>query len=209
MIKKVGKIDLSQYQTNASGLPPMDDPRPCRELDSGKEFNYLEIGCGDGKLFSRFRERAKVCYGVEPGNWFDEPTIVTDITKLPSGLKFDVIVLHDILEHLEDPLGMMQRCKNLSNQGARIYCSFPNKDSWVAKVRKEKWDMVRPFGHLHYFSKKSSAILFDTSKWKITERYTHPGPKIDWRNILKVKRFFEDIVCAHHQWYWIGIFECE
>ena len=34
-----------------------------------KSFNYLEIGIGSGHLFTFFKERAHLSYGVEPGDW--------------------------------------------------------------------------------------------------------------------------------------------
>lgn len=203
-MKDVAKINLSEYKKDVINY---DDYKPCLELTSNKEFNYLEIGCGKGRLFHIFRENKKICYGVEPGNWFDEPCIVSDISKLPKDIKFDVIVMHDVLEHLENPINMMTLCKNIANKDARIYCCFPNKDSFVAKIKKEKWDMVRPLGHLHYFSKKSASILFNASKWKIVERYTFPCSKIYLRNILRVKRFLADVIYQHHQWYLIGVAE--
>ena len=174
---------------------------------TNKEFNYLEVGCGKGELFRRFRGNAKVCYGVEPGDWLDTPDIIRDISQLPKDIKFDVIVMHDILEHLEDPLDMMVLCRSISNNGARIYCSFPNKDSLVAKIRKEKWDMIRPFSHLHYFSKKSTSILFNAAKWKMITCQTFPKSSLYLRSRMTMGIFLKTILNQHHQRYAIGIAE--
>jgi len=179
------------------------------ELISMKEFNYLEIGCGNGELFRRFCVNAKVCYAVDPLKQLNLPNIVMDIMDLPKGLKFDVIVINDVLEHLESPLGMLKFCKNIANKGARIYCSFPNKDSWLARIKKEKWDMVMPVGHLHYFSRESVSVLFKTSKWRIIEQYAHPGAGIFWRSILRArwKIFLNDFIHLYSQWYVNGVAE--
>nr|MBP6948922.1 class I SAM-dependent methyltransferase [Candidatus Paceibacterota bacterium] len=135
-------------------------------------FNYLEIGVGSGKLFNYFEKKANISFGVEPGSWVlgnSKKNIVPSIEKLPKDINFDLIIAHDVLEHLTDPIMMLSDLKKTSNEGCIISCTFPNKDSFKAKIQKEKWHMVRPLGHLHYFSKKSIRIMFEKSEWTILE----------------------------------------
>lgn len=120
-------------------------------------FNYLEIGCGTGNLVKYFSEKANLSYGVEPGNWIKESNlnIVDSIDLLPSDIKFDIIVLSDVLEHIQDPNLMMEKISHIANKKAIIYLTFPNKDCLKAQLMKGKWSMVVPFGHIHFFSSKS------------------------------------------------------
>ncbi len=134
-----------------------------------KEFNVLEIGSGTGHLLTELSKKAKECFGVEPGrNWRGEnANVVSDISDLPPGVKFDLIVLNGVWEHLESPAGMLKELTSLANPGCIIFCDFPNASSHKARLLKAKWDMVRPFGHLHYFSRESVAKLFESAGWKI------------------------------------------
>lgn len=141
---------------------------PCLELTRPSRVNYLEIGCGEGQMLRYFLGKGAVCYGVEPGTWVRHDSIVSDIAEIPREAKFDVIVIYDVLEHLADPLLMLSTCRAMTNEGARIYCAFPNKDSLAARLLRQKWLMVRPLGHLHYFSRRSAATLFTRAGWMPT-----------------------------------------
>jgi hypothetical protein len=118
--------------------------------------NYLELGVGKGFLYRRFLERGWKCAGVEPGSWGSElPHIYSDITKLPRPYRADVLVALDVLEHVNDPVGTLRSLRSLTSLAGRLYCAVPNRESLRARLRREGWRMVRPIGHLHYFSKRS------------------------------------------------------
>jgi len=136
-----------------------------------KNFNYLELGIGSGQLFNFFLKKANISYGIEPGKWVvcDKQNIVSEIDQLPSNVKFDIIIAHDVLEHLTNPTNMIKRLKKSANKGCIFYCTFPNKDSFKAKILKSKWSMIRPFGHLHYFSALSVKHLFQKNELEIIE----------------------------------------
>jgi SAM-dependent methyltransferase len=144
------------------------------ELELNKDdltgLRYLEIGIGDGNLFSAFRTKGAVCSGVEPGDPVKKfENIYRDIADLPRNLKFDVIVCNDVLEHLESPQAFLEIFASVSHPKSRLYCSFPNKSSFRAFSNKGKWRMVRPIGHLHYFSNDSVRLLFQLAGWKIVK----------------------------------------
>jgi hypothetical protein len=147
----------------------LDITRYSKKLKEGSKFNYLEIGVGSGGLFSFFKKRAILAYGVEPGEWVRNPSenIVTNINNLPKGVLFDVIVAHDVLEHITNPIEMLATISLHTEQGGIIHCTFPNKDSLKAKIQKASWHMIRPFGHVHYFSKKSTKKMFELSGWHV------------------------------------------
>jgi 2-polyprenyl-3-methyl-5-hydroxy-6-metoxy-1,4-benzoquinol methylase len=125
-----------------------------------KSGNYLEIGAGGGSLLRRFRSMNYNCYGVDPGQWVKDSSIVYSMDDLPSDLKFDVIILQDVLEHVLDPVGLMKELKKKTRNDSVFFCSFPCNDSRPARVYKSKWTMVRPYGHLHYFSFASAMKMF-------------------------------------------------
>lgn len=122
--------------------------------------NYLEIGAGGGGLLRCFRARNYVCYGVDPGQWVQDAAIFSRLADVPADVRFDIFVLQDVLEHILDPLGLLRDLKNRANDHAVFFCSVPCNDSRPARTRKGKWAMVRPYGHLHYFSRKSVEKMF-------------------------------------------------
>ncbi|MCX6008140.1 MAG: class I SAM-dependent methyltransferase [Chloroflexi bacterium] len=149
------------------------------------KFNYLEVGVGSGHLFNYFRSKANLCYGIEPGCWRpSNPNIVSDIKDIPKDVRFDVIVLQDVLEHLADPIDMLLQLKSMANKGCLITCGFPNCSSLRALIFRGNWRMVRPIGHLHFFSSKSVVSAFGKTGWTIITRNScRPGRISAWDTI--------------------------
>ncbi|MCL4377359.1 MAG: class I SAM-dependent methyltransferase [Actinobacteria bacterium] len=197
-----------------------------RFLDLSKDIsnlNYLEIGVGPGYLFNYFQNNVNKCYGVEPGGWgLKNSNIVSDIEFIPKNIKFDIIVIQDVLEHVEDPGNMLKKLNNLVNKGCIISCNFPNKDAFIAKYLKGRWRMVRPMGHVNYFSSKSIDLVFNITGWKVVRKYnywssnslTDKIKKFDWhsRNPLKLSYricrdlIFKELLLGRDQWVVIGTF---
>ena len=130
-----------------------------KRLKSSTAGNFLEIGPGDGSLIRKFRELGWNAYGVDPGQYLSDERIVASADALPTGIKFDVIVLQDILEHTSNPWEELGLYRNNVSSNAQVFMTFPWSESDEAVKIGSAWAMVRPIGHLHYFSKKSASSL--------------------------------------------------
>lgn len=129
---------------------------------------YLEIGVGGGLLFSHFKSRGYECVGVEPGRWApDQPGLVRRVEDV-CDRRFDVIVMGDVLEHIADPKGFMQFLSNRT-EGGVLYACFPNCQSLRARLAVGRWRMVRPFGHLHFFSRRSLTMMLESSGFHVKD----------------------------------------
>lgn len=159
------------------------------ELKSLNNKKYLEIGIGSGILFNYFRQIGYDCYGVEPGDWAKGiPNIIQDINSLNEN-KYDVIVLVDVLEHIEDPVSLVKKISGVINTSGNFYASFPNNQSLRALMFKGRWRMIRPFGHLHFFSKKSLLVLFESSAFRIRRTIKTDLVKFKLKNLFKPPYF--------------------
>ncbi|MDD3461616.1 MAG: class I SAM-dependent methyltransferase [Mesotoga sp.] len=182
------------------------------------KLNYLEIGVGPGHLYNYFKDKVSICYGVDPCTYKPEGKyMVSDISEVPDNIKFDIVIIQDVLEHLENPTLMLKTARKMVNDNAIISLGFPNCDCIMAKLLKEKWSMVRPFGHLHYFSAESIKIMFENSGWKIKRKYSYwPAPSATYyisnfeyksKNPLRLLyRIFRDLIFKQllfgkDQWY--------
>ncbi len=186
-------------------------------VPSGK-FNYLEVGVGSGHLFSHFEKLADLSYGVELGAWAPKNAhIVNNLDQIPQGVKFDLIVIQDVLEHLENPTQMLKKLKGLSKEGGLLCCGFPNKDSGIARLRKGRWNMMTPLGHVQFFSALSTKKMFSEAGWKVTSLFCcrsamfSPADlfkQFDWKiqSPLHFARrlkhlLIDDILLGKDQWY--------
>lgn len=117
---------------------------------------YFELGVGQGHLYQEFLRRRWACAGVDPGPWCQAlPNVSRDFGNIDSTLNAELIVAFDVLEHVADPVSMLRRLRGLAAHGATLYCAMPNCRSLRARVQREHWRMVRPMGHVNYWSQQS------------------------------------------------------
>lgn len=104
-----------------------------RRLRAWKEpARILDIGCGDGRLFPVLGEFGTV-EGIEP----DAITLGTTpppgrrihhtafALPLPVSGKFDLILMLDVLEHLDDPVASLRLAGSLLSEGGTLLATVP------------------------------------------------------------------------------------
>jgi hypothetical protein len=133
---------------------------------------YFELGVGHGLLYRFFQSTGWMTYGVEPGPWGKSIGLASSLDELEQKTQYDVIVALDVIEHVSDPIAVIKRLLSLTAQNARVYFSFPNSSSLRARIFREAWRMVRPLGHIHYFSKRSAHEAFNRSGLHIAQMRT-------------------------------------
>lgn len=150
--------------------------------------SVLEIGCGEGGTGATLKAdgRAARVIGVElfenaaaeAAKKLDE-VIVGDIEKIELPFldkQFDAIILGDVLEHLVDPWGQLERLsKYLAPQGI-IVASMPNVRNWrivLPLVFLGKWEYqdsgVLDRTHLRFFTRRGMIDLFEQCGLTVTK----------------------------------------
>lgn len=166
--------------------------------------HYLEVGCGNGDMFKIMKARMEIAYGVEPGSWSEVDNIVDDFDKIPEHLMFHVFVFQDVIEHFADPISTLSHYSKRASNDALLFVSFPNKDSLIARHNKHQWGMVRPFGHLQYFSRQSLTLLLERCGWQVARLIRGPNrfSLSHWKtyNLPRtLKKMYQN-----DQWYVVG-----
>jgi hypothetical protein len=120
---------------------------------------YLELGVGQGHLYQLFLQRGWICTGVDPGDWSKPfPNVVPDISEVQKNLSANLVAAFDVLEHVADPISVLRSVRKLMAVGAKLYCAMPNALSFRATRHKAGWRMVRPLGHVNYYTRKSISL---------------------------------------------------
>ena len=155
-----------------------------KELSTYKQGNYLEIGTGSGELIRKMQSLGWNSYGIDPGDYASGFQIVKNYSELPDQIKFDVIVFKDVLEHTFDPNIILKTYKNFLKQNAIMFITVPWNQSKAANIRKINWEMVKPLGHLHYFSKNSLNILLKNNGFEVKNQFTVNVYRSYWKLLL-------------------------
>ena len=103
------------------------------------QTTVLEIGCGDGGNLLPFAEKGCQVVGVDISKnrisqakeFFkmrnlSATLIASDIFELHTlEKKFDLIIIHDVIEHIGDKEGFMDNIKRYLSPGGVIFTAFP------------------------------------------------------------------------------------
>ncbi|HEY2797205.1 MAG TPA: class I SAM-dependent methyltransferase [Thermoanaerobaculia bacterium] len=169
-------------------------PELTRRIPNGA-LRILDVGCGAGGGIAGGGGRASGwrITGVER-----EPVLAAqartrcdrvlegDLREIlprlgADGERFDVIVLADVLEHLEDPFEALRVAGTLAAPGARLLVSVPNVGnlSVVRDLLCGRFDPVPAglldAGHLRWFTRESLALALEETGWSAVRIEGEPG----------------------------------
>lgn len=171
----------------------------------------LELGCGAGATGAALKQRlrAKSVVGVEV---FPEAAeraserldnvLVCSIDDLDVGSfqsLFDTILAADVIEHLLDPWGVLEKCRAWLRPGGRIVASLPNFLYWrnlatliLRRDAKYSDGGIMDKTHLHIFTKRSITRAFRRAGFEaINVDHERLGWKSRWVNVA-TGRVFDD-----------------
>lgn len=131
-------------------------------LDFGPLFSMaktiIEIGCYDGSLLYRLRNKDKKVLGIEPSkrgagiareHGID---IINDFfpTKQPIGVKAEIVFSRHLIEHMDDPIKFINEQMKLVKQNGIVMFETPNPEWLIANSS----DMAFHPQHIIFITKK-------------------------------------------------------
>lgn len=103
----------------------------------------LDYGCGEGHLA---KELNCIGYDIKKYNWIEENNLTCDFEKVKSSGLYDLIILYDVVDHMEE-LESINKLKDVLNEGGKIF------------VRCHPWS-GRHGGHLYHKDNRAFIHLF-------------------------------------------------
>jgi len=160
---------------------------------NNKKKNLLDIGCGEGFTLDYYIKKGWDVLGLDFSSFGLEThnkhlkshlikgDIFNEIQKLAlSGLKYDLLVMDNLLEHVIDPQDLIQQCFRLISNDGVLVIEVPNDFSDFqlellreGKINKKYWEAYPD--HLTYFSCQSLQNLMEINGWK-TEKIISDFP---------------------------------
>lgn len=108
--------------------------------------SVLEVGCGEGIVTRQLVRRFKRVVVVEGSERYAREVQSALVGKVElhhtlfesffTEERFDTIILAHVLEHVEDPVGMLARCGQILNVGGVILVVVPNAGSIHRRIGK-------------------------------------------------------------------------
>jgi SAM-dependent methyltransferase len=107
----------------------------------------LDVGCGHGLLLDEARRRGFDVVGLELSRsaaLHARQALGLDVREVPleefdTWDSFDVVVLADVIEHLDDPVGAVERCARLLRPGGALCVVTPDPSSITARMAGTRW----------------------------------------------------------------------
>lgn len=126
----------------------------------------IDIGCGDGEFLSIFKGLGCEVFGTEYDPRIEELCRKRGITMLSGGVmpslsgclnaqKFDLVIFTEVIEHINNPLEVVNNISLLLKKDGFIYITTPNFASLEHKLLGAKWGMIVYPEHISYYSPKT------------------------------------------------------
>jgi len=182
--------DHSHYDDATGYFAPGDDAasvaafeatlRQAAEL-TGAPGRLLDVGCGLGQSLVAAANTGWEAVGIEPSSTFAREgrrrfgVEIEDQVLVPALFErdsFDVVLFSGVLEHVYDPVGLLQIAGEVLRPGGVVYVDVPNESSWVQaagrialRARRRDWCIAlsptfAPF-HVVGFSPRALRTAFD------------------------------------------------
>jgi 2-polyprenyl-3-methyl-5-hydroxy-6-metoxy-1,4-benzoquinol methylase len=93
--------------------------------------------------------------------------------------KFDLIIMLNLIEHVSDPVLVLNSIKDMTKKNGLIVIKTPNNDSLDARIfKKYNWGGLHAPRHFNIFSKESIEILAEKIGLKVESiKYTQGAPQ--------------------------------
>jgi len=135
----------------------------------------LDIGCADGKYFDYLNKNINIT-GIEFNDQISQEgrikgrNIFTGTLKdLPKGEKYDLVIMNNLIEHVNDPITLLQEALSFLEPEGCIFIETPNFRCLDFKIWGSYWGGLHTPRHTFIFSEESFHYLKSKLNIKITQ----------------------------------------
>ena len=157
------------------------------------QAKVLDLGCGYGEISSKLGQFCREVVGID----INSLKIQVACNKYASAnvnficsdallylnsnsLKFDVLILSHVLEHLDEPFVLLKNFKKYFNY---IYIEIPDFESTYFNIIKEKFNMPLNYtdeDHIYEFDRDEMKELFESLKLQVLNSEFRNGVMRYW-----------------------------
>ena len=138
----------------------------------------LEIGIGSGSFLTYARRQGLEVYGCDlsgaickdVSRRLNIPVFNASVADLPNEITYQAVVMNHVLEHVSDPVDLLERVRARMEPNGVIHIAVPNVRCWEAAL--SSWGSYEPY-HLIYFTPKTLREAAVKANLKIVRVVTH------------------------------------
>lgn len=139
------------------------------------DATILDIGCCVGE-FIRFAENHYTCEGFEPNpvaaREAQKRTCSTIMQDLNGHKKYDCVTMFDVLEHIQDPVQIVEHISSILLPNGILAITTPNASACVGGLEIDRsWKHYKPKEHLFVYTNLSLKLLLG----KVGLKVVHTG----------------------------------
>ena len=165
--KAMGGTDHNVANSILRAVGWMGDPGPT-----------LEIGAGEGLMTDVLVAGPCPITVVEPFADVDFSSkgaaYYRDIDSIPESNRYDWILMIEVIEHLDDPVGFLAKVGKRLTERGRLVVSTPNAAGPRARLQGQSWSEVQNITHLNLFSPLALRTALTKAGFKQIERSRSP-----------------------------------
>lgn len=149
-------------------------------------LRILDVGCGNGRMGQRIKEKGHYVAGVEISETAAEQARSAldqvysfDIERpWPEELQqgdFDLVLLPEILEHVFDPVRVLGSVRGALKPNGDIVITTPNFMTWTNRLRflvgafRYQEQGMFDFGHIRWFTYRYLREVLDRAGFRLTQ----------------------------------------
>lgn len=150
----------------------------------------IDIGCGEGFALNHFKKLGWQVHGVDftlKALLDFHPNLANDVietdafayidTLIQEKKTFDVVVCNHVLEHVVDPISLLEKISKIVEKGGHFRVSVPNDTSWLQDYIVEKSYAQKNFylavpDHISYFNCETLVKTVQSHEFELTEILT-------------------------------------
>jgi len=141
-----------------------------------KGGHLFDLGAGWGHFMLAARELGYETTGIEIAeqpylycvNDLKLPVKHIDFFEMDPALKYDIITMWDVLEHIDMADVFLKKCNVHTKTGGYLFLQVPQIDSYFAKKHKDNWKMMG-LDHVNYFGKKTITEILKRHGYEVLE----------------------------------------
>ena len=154
-------------------------------LGNLKEKKIYDIGFGFAQALLFFKQKGLVCSGIEPAKEGVEYALknginaelkgIEDRSSYTKGVKQDIVMMINVLEHLRKPFETLKNIRELliDDKGILII-DVPNEYNTFQKIANKEYNLkewwIAPPKHINYFSPSSLSNLIKKAGFEILKK---------------------------------------